>query len=343
MGYKGANRGRRAALTILVSVLGTVFALLLAAAAYGEWLLGRIYQAPDQSQALSQDQIDAILNAEPIGTKPAEMDVLEVEHLQWEVAEKLDPEGHIFNILLLGQDRRPGEVRARTDTMILVTVNTKAETLTLTSFMRDTFVQIPGYYNNRLNVPYVFGGVELLYDTLELNFGIRPDRYVEVDFDGFEQLIDQVGGVDLYVSAGEARFINAIGGWSLGEGSHHLSGAQALAYSRNRTTGGDGDFSRTERQRKVIGALIERASQMNLVELNDLLTSAAKYVRTDMTGTELLKYVVRFYPMLSNLDSVENVRIPYGDYYYNSWAEGIGAVIVPNLEKNCAVIAEYQK
>ena len=343
MGNKSENRGRRLVLSIFVSTLGTVFVLLLAAGIYGKWLLSRVCQVPKQTQPLSSEQINDILSQDPVGTKPTDMDVLEIEEVLWAPAEKLDPESHIFNILLLGQDRRPGEVRARTDTMILVTVNTDANTLTLTSFMRDTYVRIPGYCDNRLNVPYVLGGVELLYDTLEVNFGIRPDRYVEVDFDGFEQLIDRIGGIDLYVSGGEAQFMNAIGGWDLGEGTHHLSGAKALAYARNRTTGGMGDFERTERQRKVIGALLERASGLNLLTLNGLLTGASELIRTDMTSGEVLKYLVRFYPMLSNLDSVENVRIPYGDYYYASWADGIGAVIVPDLEKNSAIIAKYQK
>lgn len=343
MGNKRTSRAKRLALTALIAALGTGCVLLLGVAAYGRWLLGRVCQAPEESQTLSHQQIEAILGAEPVGTKPADMEVLETEYLLWEPAEKVEPEDYIFNILLLGQDRRPGEVRARTDTMILVTLNAKTDALTLTSFMRDTFVRIPGYSDNRLNVPYVLGGVELLYDTLELNFGIRPDRYVEVDFESFQELVDRVGGVDLYVSSGEARFMNALGGWSLEEGTHRLNGAQALTYARDRTTGGMGDFDRTERQRKLIGALLEKASGMNMLELNGLLTGTAGILRTDMTGDELVRYAVRFYPMLSSLEKVENVRIPYGDYYYASWAEGIGSVIVPDLEKNSAIIAQYQK
>lgn len=335
--------GKKIALIILNAVLSVVFVVLLGATVYVEWILGRLYQDPAQTPTLSSEEIEAILDAEPVGTKPADMEVLDRDKLQWEQPEKVDPEEYIFNVLLLGQDRRPGETRARTDTMILITINTNTDTVTLTSFMRDLFVKIPGYYDNRLNVPYVFGGVELLYDTLELNFGIRPDRYVEVDFEGFEQIVDLVGGVEMYVSAGEAEFMNTYWTWGMTEGTHLLTGEQALAYARNRTTGGNGDFGRTERQRKVIAALIEKATELNLVEMNELLLTVSELVHTDMTSAELLSYAVRFYPVLSNLDEVNNVQIPYGDHFYAAWAEDIGAVIVPNLEVNSAIIAEYQK
>ncbi|MFQ9799037.1 MAG: LCP family protein [Clostridia bacterium] len=100
----------------------------------------------------------------------------------------------MVNILLIGQDRREGEGRQRSDSMILATINKKSQSIYLTSFMRDMYVPIPGYSDNRINAAYAFGGMDLLDDTIETNFGIHIDGNVEVDFSGFKTLIDMMGG-----------------------------------------------------------------------------------------------------------------------------------------------------
>ena len=88
---------------------------------------------------------------------------------------------HLVNILLVGQDRLEGQSRQRSDTMLLVSFNKSDNTITLTSFMRDMYVQIPGYKPNRLNAAYAFGGMNLLKKTLDVNFGVKVDGVVEVD------------------------------------------------------------------------------------------------------------------------------------------------------------------
>lgn len=221
----------------------------------------------------------------------------------------------------------------------------------MTSFLRDMYVQIPGYLNNRINVPYFFGGAELLFDTLELNFGIRPDKYVEVDFAGFKDVVDLMGGVDMELTEQEASHLNGceymygFGDeiWSLKAGMNHLTGSQALAYSRIRYIDATGDFARTERQRKVIGALIEKASDLDLLQINSLLLEMTEIITTDMSPSELLSYARELYPVLTNMGEVKSARIPMDNAYYMANVEGIGSVLIPDLPANSAVIAESQK
>ena len=154
---------------------------------------------------------------------------------------------HLINILLVGQDRQAGQGRQRSDTMILCSYNPNTNEVSLISFLRDLYVSIPGgYSNNRLNAAYAFGGFPLLYKTLEQNFGVKIDGGVEVDFGGFTELIDLIGGVDIYLTAKEAPYVAT----SCKEGMNHLNGRKALNYARIRKI--DSDFGRTNRQRTLI-------------------------------------------------------------------------------------------
>lgn len=115
-------------------------------------------------------------------------------------AENTDAEAatsNIKSILLIGQDKREGESRQRSDSMILATLDKDQGTVSLTSFMRDLYVAIPGYSTTRINAAYAYGGMDLLDQTLEENFGVKIDGNVEVDFEVFQVLVDKVGGIDL--------------------------------------------------------------------------------------------------------------------------------------------------
>jgi len=340
---------RKKALTVLVSLLAVVFVLLLAATVYVEWVLGKFYYNPSDMETLSSEEIEQLLQ-ENQGTLDPNATIIDGEDVELGEVNLIESGDHILNILLVGQDRRPGEVRARSDVMILVTVNTQKKSVTMISFLRDLYVKIPGYMSNRINIPYAVGGIDLLYETMELNFGIRPDYFVEVDFNGFRELVDLVGGVDMALTEQEAKHLNLNEdfydfpeeSWKLTEGVNHLNGKQALAYARIRKIDPTGDFARTERQRKVISALMEKASSMNLLELNDLLLKMTDFISTDMTSREILSYAATLYPVLTNLKEVNSIHLPAENYYYSANIQNIGYVLVPNLEKNSAVIAKYQ-
>lgn len=152
----------------------------------------------------------------------------------------------IVNILLVGQDRRMNDSeKQRSDSMILVTLNRRSNTIDLTSFMRDTYVEIPGWGSNRLNAAYVFGGEELMNETFAYNFGVNIDGNVEVDFYDFVTIIDKLGGVDIDVKEEEISVLNDYvykTSQQLNEnqedhyvkeaGIHHLNDIQTLSYCR---------------------------------------------------------------------------------------------------------------
>ena len=289
---------------------------------------------------MSAEQVEALLQEDQNQTKPENLTEVQPEEVDWGEVDKQPATDHLFHILLVGQDRRPGELRARSDTMILVTINTEDYSITTTSFLRDIYVQIPGMVSNRLNVPYAVGGFRMLADTMELNFGIRPDRYVEVDFSGFEKIIDTVGGVDIELTAAEVAYFNSKFGFGATQGVNHLSGEEALTYARCRSVEGDGDFSRTRRQRMVVSAVFAKAKTLNLTQINQMVLAMTDVLTTNLTAAEIMAYVVRFYPMLDKLEPPKEVCIPADGAYYLGWVDGIGSVIIPDLQKNSAIVAQ---
>ena len=153
---KGNNRrpAGKTALKVICAVLALILAGLVLAYVYVDRMLGLIERQPLQQETLSSSELYEIENQ----TDPVSEDftgpVIDPTDITWstEPVEVIDEE-HITNILLIGQDRRPGQGRQRSDAMILCSVNTATKTLTMTSFLRDLYVQIPGYQDNRLNAP----------------------------------------------------------------------------------------------------------------------------------------------------------------------------------------------
>ena len=235
--------------------------------------------------------------------------------------------------------------------MILCTFNTEKRSLTMTSFMRDLYVPIPGYLDNRINAAYQLGGIELLDDTIYQNFGVEIDGNVEVDFSQFERIIDLLGGVDINLNADEAAYLNrrgnwsanddeTAGTWSLTEGMNHLTGKQALAYSRIRYIG-NGDYERTSRQRTVLSALIEAYKNTSLTKMLTILDDILPLLTTDMTDKQIIGYVTDLFPLLSSC-TITTQRIPADDAYYAASIRGM-SVLVPDLEKNRQLLADSLK
>lgn len=335
---KGKNAKRsvgRAALTVLCVLLALILAAAVLAYAYMDRMLDLIGR-PQQQETLSPSQLHEIENQ----TDPIDEDftgpVIDPSDVTWstEPVEIIEEE-HIINILLVGQDRREGQGRQRSDAMILCTVNTDTNTLTMTSFLRDLYVQIPGYQDNRLNAPYALGGMDLLKETLKLNFGIQVDGCIEVDFSQFEQIIDLMGGVDVYLTAAEARYLNNEG-FSLTEGMNHLDGEEALAYSRIRYI--DSDFGRTNRQRTVLTALVEQSRNLSLSQMHGLLESVLRLITTDMTNGQIMETALKCFPLLSDL-RVQTQYVPAEGTYQFANIRGM-SVIVADLEANRKLLAE---
>lgn len=178
----------------------------------------------------------------------------------------------ITNILVMGVDDYQPNDPGRSDSMMLVSVDTRHKKLKLTSFMRDMYVAIPGHNSNRLNVAYSTGGPQLSVTTIEANFGTDIDRFVLIDYASFAKIVDKLGGVTMTITKGEANLINTYSKDSrrnLTAGTFLLSGKQALYYSRIRAIGDD--FERTERQRKVFSSIVAKFKTASLGTINQAL------------------------------------------------------------------------
>lgn len=335
---KRERKPRKALLIGLAVVLTVVLCLVLAAGI----LLGRINRADNSLPWLTQEDLDRLLGKETEAVPDGAVitDGVEFDNLNGEL---IGAEDGIFNVLLIGQDRRPGEERTRSDAMILCTINKKEKTITMTSFLRDLYVEIPGYQSNRLNVPYLLGGMELLDQTLELNYGVHVDANIEVDFSGFESVIDALGGVDVYLTEEEADYINnrssdriAESYFDYTEGVQKLTGEAALEYSRIRYL--DSDFGRTGRQRAVLTAVIESCRNAGASELTAMATKLLPMVTTDMTNTQILSGILEYAPILKDCTIVTQ-RIPVDGSYYNAYIDGM-AVLVAEREENYNFLKE---
>lgn len=246
-------------------------------------------------------------------------------------------EKDVVNILLVGRDADAGN-GTRSDTMLLCSFNKRDDTITLTSFLRDLYVKIPGHHKDRINAAYAFGGIELLDETLLENFGVEVDGNVEVDFSDFREIIDLMGGVTLELTAAEARVINDhVRDKEVTEGTHLLDGRQALAYVRNRKDA-DGDFSRTNRQRKLLRAMAQAYKSKKLTQMLGLMEDILPMISTDISAIELTNYALTLFPML-NSAQIKTQSIPVEDGFRYANVDG-KAVLLPDMEKNIQALSD---
>jgi LCP family protein required for cell wall assembly len=202
---------------------------------------------------------------------------------------KVPQDDQVHNILLIGTDNRGNEINGRSDTMIIMSINKRTQEIHLVSLMRAMYVKIPDRGYSMLNASFSWGGANLLIRTIESNFRIKIDDYILINFSGFAKSIDTIGGVSINLTAAEASYM----GGQLTSGTNLLNGTQALAYARIRKL--DSDFKRTGRQRTLIEAVIKQARGMSLAELDGMARQILPLVKTNRTGTGLLKLVLDGY------------------------------------------------
>lgn len=236
----------------------------------------------------------------------------------------------VTNILLIGTDSEEGESQ-RSDTMLLVSLDYVHMKIKLTSFLRDSWVVNPETEKHfKLNSSYAYGGHQLVCDTIEYNYGIDIDHYLKVDFNMFVKIIDMLGGVDVEVTQAEAKFINSTTRQNIVSGeSVHLNGEEALVYCRIRKL--DSDYMRTQRQRKVISALINKVKTAGFKNLIDSFNSVLPMLETDLNSIEITGLVYRGGLAVTAFD-IESMQMPSDDMFttgmkYGNWVE------IPDLEK----------
>ena len=248
------------------------------------------------------------------------------------------------NILLLGIDKRPDETYSRTDTMILVTVDPNTKTAGMLSIPRDLWVSIPGYDEDRVNKAYFFGdkngypggGPALAMRTVQYNLGMPVHFYAQIDFDGFRQVIDTLGGIDIDVpeTIDDPTFPDNNYGYDpfyIEAGQHTLDGYLALKYARTRATPGS-DFSRAKRQQAVLLAIKDKALQLNMVpRIPELWNTMAGAFETNLELIDIVE--------LSQLaDEIDPNSIQTGvldhTYTYDYVVPETGAqVLIPRRDK----------
>lgn len=328
------SRRKRTLLCVLIGVLAFLLVVVGTLAVFVNVTLNKIERPEPDQTYLTQDEAEeydlrqAIEDAENQSVVYPELDE---SQLQWTPSQHaIGEEQDLVNILLIGQDRRSGESRQRSDSMILVTFDKNRRTITMTSFLRDLYVQIPGYDGNRLNAAYAFGGMELLDETLETNFGVQVDANIEVDFSGFSSIIDTLGGVDINLTQAEADYMG------LSAGLQHMDGETALSYARIRYI--DSDFGRTERQRNVLTSVYQNIRTLPITQIYALIDTIFPLLTTDMTNAQIVSRAADLFPMLAG-SSLVSCQIPAdGTYTYNT-VRGM-SVITPDFEANREILKE---
>lgn len=247
----------------------------------------------------------------------------------------------VKNILLIGTDARSSEEDGRSDSMIILSINSKKKRIVMTSILRDSYVEIPGHGSNRINAAYSYGQEALLIQTIEQNFKIPIDSYAKVDFFSFIDIVDAVGGVEIDVSDEEMKWINAYlnetnellgkefgDGYLTQSGRITLTGKQALSYARIRYIGTD--FQRTERQREILSAVADKV-KTNPSSVSKLMSTVLPKITTNIPDSELSIMGMKA-PLYVGYD-VEQIHLPADGTWSNATINKM-SVLQLDFEKN---------
>jgi LCP family protein required for cell wall assembly len=239
-----------------------------------------------------------------------------------------------LNVLVLGVDTRPDseEMGSRTDTIMLVRVVPKRGDVKLLSVPRDLYVEVEPGDKDRINAAYNYGGIHETIDALQNYSGVPVDHYATIDFEGFQKIIDAMGGVR--VDVGEGQFPEK---WRMGEGIQRLNGHKALIFARYRGTPG-ADLDRMQRQRELVGALRSEALRWNTVKtLPQIMEVMNENVKTDLdldaaiTLGQVLIRRGRHAEMTSQQLQGTPQTLPNGD-----------EVLIPDEEANQAILDDFR-
>ncbi|WP_434283156.1 LCP family protein [Clostridium botulinum] len=254
----------------------------------------------------------------------------------------------VINIAFFGLDRRKKEEPSRSDAVMILSLDKKHKKMKLSSIMRDSYVDIEGHGKTKLNHAYAYGGPELAIKTINSNFKLNIRDFVAVDFYGLENIIDTVGGVEIPVRSDEIEYINSyMQGTAKVEnkavqevqnpGLQNLNGMQAVAYARIRYTSG-GDYERTERQRTVLTAIMNKIKKLGPTEFPKVVSSLLPNVESSLSSTEIIKIGTSAFAL--GIDNVEQQRFPLDNYCEGKLIDGIYYLLF-NEEKTIDQMHKY--
>lgn len=320
-----------------VIVVAVILAVVILIGALGTWFviskMNKIQRAEKGDNQLSSDDLSGILVEDD--TPATEATTVPTETTEPKETEpNYGKTGKVINVLLIGQDAREGEDSKNADTMLLVTINKETKKINMTSFQRDTLVVIPTVYDTngtphdgrtKMTLAYALGykwggdlgAMEIIDKVIERNFGAIVDKNVEVDMDAFDACINALHGVDIELNADEVKYLNDYfkdyPDRVYKEGVNKLDGWAAEMYARTRhSTNADNDFNRTNRQRAVVAAVLEKVKTMSLLEINALVDQLLPMVLTDMSNTDITTYITELLPLLPEM-TLESLQCPNKD------------------------------
>ena len=317
-----------------VKVLVIVLAVILVIGALGAWFvvskMNKIQKAQLAENQLSEEDLAGLLVEDP---------TQETEAVPTETTEPkpTDPDygkmGKVINVLLIGQDAREGEESKNSDTVILITVNKETKKITMTSFLRDSYVTLNNVVDSngkshsgstKLTLAYALGyqwggtlgAMQVMDQVITNNFGPVVDHNIEVNMEAFDACINALGGVTITLDKDEAKYMNNYfskfdaEGREFFEGDNLVDGWAAEVYVRTRhANNGDNDYNRTNRQRQVVAQVLEKVKNMNVLELNKLVDQLLPLVATDMTNTDMTNYILEVLPILPEM-TLESIQCP---------------------------------
>ena len=218
------------------------------------------------------------------------------------IAQEDPKDEDVFNVLLVGTDSRdPNSDMGRSDSMMLVSFNKSKNKSTVVSFLRDSLVDIDGYGKSRLGHTYAYGGIGLTINTINKTYDLDIQNYITIDFENLVSIIDEIGGVKVFITEEEAEFYRQNGMPDIQSGDMTLTGSQALAHARNRTLGSD--FERTRRQRSVMyGIYRQIMAEKDASAILPLINYCMNHVKTNMSVTEI-------YDLAKQVLETDNLRM----------------------------------
>jgi LCP family protein required for cell wall assembly len=194
----------------------------------------------------------------------------------------------VFNIIVFGINEN------NSDTNMLISIDNKHKKLKVTSFLRDIWINIPGHGERKFNAAFAIGREKLAVETLQKNFNIKVDKYVTLNFDAFEGIINAIGGLDIELTVPEIKYINIYSKvtphLALKPGITHLNGRQALNHARNRdipTKEFADDYARTQRQREVISVMLGKLKSSNIMTMLDAISRVLPKITTNFSKPDI--------------------------------------------------------
>lgn len=232
----------------------------------------------------------------------------------------------ITNILLVGTDGKYIEKWNRSDSMMVVTIDSKNKDIRISSIARDTYVDIPGYSTEKLTHAYAYEGIDLLKEVFKVNFDLDIDKYIAVNFSSFMEIIDEIGGVVVDVPESGLKSINSMidacynyysDKDSVGEkeylthaGTQRLNGYQALAFSRIRYT--DSAFHREARHREVAESVYKEFAQKGVETYKKCAEIILNNTKTNISPIEMMNLA---YTVLKiNDKDIDQFQFPLEEY-----------------------------